>query len=68
MQPTRNPKKTPTGTQGTGETCLNDLLPILHWIDVYIELEEEPPPVSSSRVAVNGYLNETFCRISIWKC
>ena len=38
---------------------------------VYIELEEEPRPVSFSRVAKNGYLNETFCRISIyciWKC
>ena len=36
-------------------------LPVLHWLDVWMELEA--PAVSwnqSSRVAVNGYLNETF--------
>ena len=40
-----------------------DDLPVLHWLDVYYWMELEPPAVSwnqSSRVAVNGYLNETF--------
>ena len=49
---------------------IDEELPILLFDILYIELEE-PPPVScneSSRIAVNGYLNETFCRISIWKC